>query len=356
MESAGCGGSPPKALQEGAQGAGCEVNDRLRQTSVSVVIGSYNAEAWIRQTLDSVLAQTSRVVEIFVIDDGSSDATPTIVRSYGGAVRLISEPHRGRPHRNRGILASTGEFVAFVDADDWWQPTKIEKQLRMLQEQNVDWVICDSQWLAADTGLLGAPVGDPVRGGDILRSLFLNNSIVASTPLVRRSALDDVGYFDESPEVAPVEDWDLWLRLAARYPVACVHEPLTTLRLHGDSFLAATPIERRVRSQETVIRRAAAREPERLGPLTRKALSNVNHAAGVGLFRRQRTAAARRFFLSAWRHQPARLESLAYVLLSLLGVRASMDAVNLLRFLERKAPSERRRVPRSKRDPNTTNQ
>jgi len=332
------------------------VNIQLRQASVSVVIGSYNAEAWIRQTLDSVLAQTYGVGEILVVDDGSSDATPTIVRSYGSAVNLLSEPHRGRPHRNRGILASTGEFVAFIDADDWWQPTKIEKQLGMLWEQNVDWVVCDSQWLAADTGLLGSPVGEPVRGGDILRSLFLNNSIVASTPLVRRRALDDVGYFDESPEVAPVEDWDLWLRLAARYPLACVHEPLTTLRLHGDSFLAATPMERRARSQETVVRRAASREPERLGPITRKALSNVNHAAGVGLFRQQRSGAARRYFLNAWRHQPARLESLAYVLLSLLGVRASMGALRLLRLADRKKQAELMRAPGSTGDPNTTNQ
>jgi hypothetical protein len=120
------------------------------------VIGSYNAEAWIRQTLDSVLAQTYGVSEILVIDDGSSDATPAIVRSYGGVVSLLLEPHRGRPHRNRGILDSSGEFIAFVDADDLWQPNKLEKQLVMLLAQNVNWVVCDSQWLDAETGRLGS--------------------------------------------------------------------------------------------------------------------------------------------------------------------------------------------------------
>jgi glycosyltransferase involved in cell wall biosynthesis len=331
------------------------VNDRIRQQSISVVIGSYNAEAWIQQALDSVLGQTCGVSEILVIDDGSSDATPTIVRSYGGVVRLLTEPHRGRPHRNRGILSSSGEFIAFIDADDWWRPTKIEKQLGLLMAQNADWVVCDSQWLDDETGLLSFPVGEPVRGGDILESLFLNNSIVASTPLVRRRALDDVGYFDESPEVAPVEDWDLWLRLAARYPVACVNEVLTTLRLHGDSFLAATPLERRVRSQEIVLSRAASREPERLGRLIGRALSNVNHAAGVGLFRQQRIVAARRYFLNAWRHQPARFESLAYVLLSLLGMRASMGALRLLRRGDWKIRPERRRAPGSNKGPEATN-
>jgi glycosyltransferase involved in cell wall biosynthesis len=331
------------------------VSERSREHCISVVIGSYNAEAWIRQTLESVLGQTYGVSEILVIDDGSSDATPAIVRSYGGVVSLLSEPHRGRPHRNRGILASSGEFVAFVDADDLWQPTKIEKQLHMLLAQNVDWVVCDSQWLDAETARIGPPVGEPIRGGDILESLFLNNSIVASTPLVRRRALDDVGYFDESPAVAPVEDWDLWLRIAARYPVACVNEPLATLRLHADSFLAATPLERRVLSQATVVRRAAHREPKRLGPLTARALSNVYHAAGVRLFRRQQIGAARGYFLNAWRHQPARLESLGYVLLSLLGERVSMNALKLLRRALGRMQTQRVRAPGSNQGPNTTN-
>lgn len=313
----------------------------MQKMSVSVVIGAYNAEAWIRQTLDSVLAQSRRVDEIIVVDDGSSDATRTVVQSYGSAVHLLTEEHRGRPHRNRGIAASNGELVAFVDADDWWQPTKIEKQIDLLVAQNAQWAVCDALWLDAATARLREPVGDRVRGGDILESLFLNNFIVASTPLVRRRALDDAGYFDESPDVAPVEDWDLWLRLAARFPVACVDEPLATLRLHVDSFLAATPLERRVRSQETVIQRAVARERPRLGRLRRRALSNVYHAAGVGLFRRQQTGSARSFFLKAWRHQPRRIESLAYALLSLLGTRASMTALGFLRRSNRGTPAER---------------
>lgn len=313
----------------------------MPQLPVSVVIGAYNAEAWIQKTLDSVLAQTRRVDEIIVVDDGSTDDTRTIVQSYGDAVKLLVEEHRGRPHRNRVILASIGELVAFVDADDWWQPTKIEKQIGELLRQNAEWAVCDTRWLDASTNRLGEPIGERVRGGDILESLFLNNFIVASTPVVRRRALDDAGYFDETPAVAPVEDWDLWLRLAARYPVACVDEPLANLRLHADSFLAATPVERRVRSQETVIQRAAARESARLGPLRKKALSNVYHAAGVGLFRRHETRSARPFFFKAWRHQPSRLECLAYAALSLLGSSLSMAAMRLLRSSARARPAER---------------
>jgi glycosyltransferase involved in cell wall biosynthesis len=301
--------------------------------SVSVVIGAYNAAAWIAQTLDSVLAQTYPVLEVIVIDDGSTDSTASIVQSYGAKVQYLVENHRGRPHRNRGILASRGEIVAFVDADDYWHPRKIEEQERLLQRGGFAWVICDSQWLDSATGRLTAPVGVPVQEGDILEALFLNNFIVASTPVVARHVFDDVGYFDETLDVAPVEDWEMWLRIAERYPVGCVHEQLVTLRLHDDSFLAATPLARRVLSLEQVVRRAAARQPGRLGQLKREALFNVYHAAGVKEFRGKRLEEARPFFWKAWKQQPTRLETMSYLVMTFLEGHISKAFIGLRRRL-----------------------
>jgi hypothetical protein len=298
---------------------------------VSVVIGSYNAEAWIGQALDSVLAQTHPVLEVLVIDDGSTDQTAAIVQSYSRRVRFLADEHRGRPHRNRGIAAARGEFVAFVDADDFWHESKVEKQIGLLHAQNTAWAVCDSLWLDSATGNLDNPIGEPVRGGDILEDLFLNNFIVASTPIVSKHALEQVGLFDETPAIAPVEDWDLWLRLAARYPVACVAEKLVTLRLHPDSFLAATPIAARVQALENVIARAAAREPARLRRLRKRALHNVYHAAGVQLFRQENLAGARHYFLGAWRQRPTRMETIAYLALTTLGRGISAGAVGLRR-------------------------
>lgn len=303
--------------------------------AVSVIIGAYNAAAWIGEALDSVLAQTHPVLEVLVLDDGSTDETATIVRSFGGKVQYLREEHRGRPYRNRGIMASTGEFVAFIDADDYWHPEKIELQAQLLRARKVEWVICDSEWLDSATGRLTAPVGAPIREGDILQALFLNNFIVASTPLVARRVLEEIGYFDETPDVAPVEDWDLWLRIAARFQVACVGAKLVTLRLHGDSFLARTPLARRVLSLETVIARASAREPTRLGPLRRKALFNVYHAAGVRAFRQEQGQEARSYFSKAWRQRPARLETIVYLMLSFLSARTADSVVKLKRRLHR---------------------
>jgi len=300
--------------------------------SVSVVIGAYNAAAWIGQTLESVLAQTYPVLEVIVVDDGSSDETAAIVQSYGAKIQYLAEEHRGRPHRNRGILESRGEVVAFVDADDFWHPWKIEQQVQVLRARGVAWGICDSQWLDAATGRTTAPEGVPVREGDILEPLFLNNFIVASTPIVARHVLNDIGCFDETPDVAPVEDWDLWLRIAARYPVACVHEKLVTLRLHDDSFLAATPLARRVLSLEHVVARAVAREPARLSRLRKEALFNVYHAAGVRVFRQQRPEEARPYFLKAWRQRPARPQTIAYLVMTFLGARTAASIINLKKW------------------------
>lgn len=301
--------------------------------TVSVVIGAYNSAAWIRQTLDSVLGQTYSAAEVLVIDDGSTDETAAIVQSYGMKVKYLAEAHRGRPHRNRGILESSGELVALVDADDYWQPQKLERQLRELRAQKAVWVICEPNWLVDATSAFTAQAGSRIREGDVLEALFLDNFIAASTPVVARHVFDDVGYFDESAEVAPVEDWDLWLRIAARYPLACVPERLATIRLHTDSFLAGTPLTRRVASLEHVISAAVAREPSRLGRLRRRALFNVYHAAGVRLFRQEQPSAARSFFLEAWRQRPGRAETLVYLVLTSLGFGASSSPVRLKRWI-----------------------
>ncbi|HSR20970.1 MAG TPA: glycosyltransferase [Anaerolineales bacterium] len=303
--------------------------------AVSVVIGCYNAAPWIRETIDSVLAQTHPVLEVLVVDDGSTDGTSEIVASYPRGVRFLAEKHRGRPYRNQGIMASRGDLIAFVDADDLWHAEKIERQLQALYRTKAEWAICGSQWLHADTGLLTLPPGAPPREGYILEPLFLGNFIVASSTVVSRRALESAGYFDESPDVAPVEDWDLWLRIAADFPVACVPEPLVTLRLHESSFLAGTPMQVRIASLETVVDRAARREAVRLGPLRKKALFGVYYAAGVADFRRGRLPAARIWFLRAWRQAPANLASLAYVSLTYLNAGTTAALLRVKRRLSK---------------------
>jgi glycosyltransferase involved in cell wall biosynthesis len=299
--------------------------------SVSVVMGSYNAAAWIGATVESILAQTHPVAEIIIVDDGSVDQTAEIARSYGAQITLVQEQHRGRPHRNRGIELSKGAYVAFIDADDRWHPVKIERQLARLHELKTEWVVCEAEWLDSATEQVVRPAGSPLMEGDILEPLLLHNFIVASSPIVSRSVLGMIGGFDEGEDTAPVEDWDLWLRIAGRYPLAGVRERLVTVRLHDDSFLASTPMARKVRSVENVINRAVLREPARLTAQRGLALHNAYFAAGVGAFRHGHPGEARGYFLKAWQQRKNDAMALAYIGISWLPSRLSRDLARLKR-------------------------
>lgn len=300
--------------------------------AVSVVIGAYNAEAWIRQALDSVMAQTRPALETIVVDDGSTDRTADIVRSYGSNVRYFREEHRGRPRRNRGIREARGAYIAFLDADDYWKPGKLEAQMVLIESTGVAWAICEAEWMDSATEQRVNALSKPIPEGDILEALLLENFIVASAPVIATRIFGEVGYFDETPYLSAVEDWDFWLRIAAKFPVGAVHERLATVRMHSGSFLSATPLAQRVRSMEGIVDRAVKREPSRLSRLRKRSLSNMYYAAGVGLFRQGHFSEARGYFMRVTARQPWRAAPLGYILLTLLG-RASTPIVRLKRRL-----------------------
>lgn len=301
--------------------------------TVSVVIGSYNAEPWIHKTLDSILTQTRPVLEVLIVDDGSTDSTPEIVKSYGSKVKYIQEKHRGRPHRNRGIAGSQGDFIAFIDADDYWHPQKLELQMELLLFRRLAWAICQAQWSDFDTSQPLDSRNPPIQDGDVLEGLFLNNFIASATPVVAKSVFDKVGYFDESPEVRVVEDWDLWLRIAARFPLGCVRETLATVRLHRGSFLAMTPLADRVRSLEAVVARAVDREPARLKRLRSRALANIYYSAGVQAIRATRFREARAYFVRELKFRPSHWEGAGYVVLTLLESTVARPILQFKRYL-----------------------
>jgi hypothetical protein len=118
-----------------------------------------------------------------------------------------------------------------------------------------------------------------------------------------------------------VEDWELWLRIAARFPVGCVRQKLCTLRLHGDSFLAALPTTERLAHLHTVVEEAVKREPVRLGPLRHRALANIHYAAGVHAYRQERLQESRQQFLEVVRNQPWLCGAWGYLAAGLLGPR-----------------------------------
>mgnify|MGYP001592188480 CR=1 FL=1 len=196
---------------------------------VSVVIPLYNAQDVIRETIESALAQTWKGCEIIVIDDGSTDGSGKVVQEFGDRVRLIRQENAGvAAARNRGIQEATGESIALLDHDDLWHPTKLEKQVRVLEQRpEVGMVITD----VAHINCAGRPMGIVGRGynpSETFARLFVGGYVpTPSAALIRKSVLESVGGFDEVFKSAGLDDHELWTRIAVGCEIANIAEPLT---------------------------------------------------------------------------------------------------------------------------------
>jgi glycosyltransferase involved in cell wall biosynthesis len=199
---------------------------------VSVVVATYNAAWCIERALDGALSQSRPPDEIIVGDDGSSDRTADLVeRRFGPAVTVLRLPHRNAAAARRiAIERSSGDWLAFLDADDFWLPGKLERQLAFVERHpQLRWLTGDGRLVSAE-GVVReswlADYFDPVVDvvGDLLPPLIERCFPLMSATLVERGACDAVGGID--PEMVCSHDYDLWLRLAARYPGGLMAEPL----------------------------------------------------------------------------------------------------------------------------------
>lgn len=210
----------------------------MTDTFISTIISTYNYARFLPEAIESVLAQTYPHQECIVVDDGSTDATRAVLAAYSGRLRVIRKEHRGiSSARNAGIAVAKGEFIAFLDADDWWEPQKLAIQSQFLaQNPDIGAVGCGAALFGRSREKIGESI--PARCGDKLadnlraiaqRKLWLGGS--ASGAMVRRAVLHDVGVFDE--QLMAAEDWDLWLRISAKHRIHNLPELLTNIRRHG---------------------------------------------------------------------------------------------------------------------------
>lgn len=198
---------------------------------VSVIIPAYNAEAFIASTLQSVLAQTYRNLDVIVVDDGSCDRTVEVVQQFVAMderVRLLQQPNGGvSAARNLAIAHSHGEFVAPVDADDIWYPRHVEQQVRCFQSGDASLGLVYSWSVDIDEtdALLGTFRASEIQG-NVFTTLVCHNFLGnASASMMRRSCLDRVGLYDSglrAQQAQGCEDWDLYLRLAEHFTFGVV--------------------------------------------------------------------------------------------------------------------------------------
>lgn len=212
--------------------------------AISIVIPSYNCEKYIAETINGVLAQTYGDFEVLVVDDGSTDCTRDIVSSFGPPVRLITQVNSGVcVARNRGVKEAKGEFICFLDHDDYWFPDKLALQIDAMRRHPECGVVYANFILwnqdakgnfpaSSSFDLANYPDGeDPEYSGWIYHQFLLDCWMLTSTAMFRREVFERCGTFDETLPYS--EDWDLWLRISREYPFLKLRRPNTLYRQHS---------------------------------------------------------------------------------------------------------------------------
>jgi len=211
-------------------------------TKISVIIPTYNRAQSIGRSIDSVLNQSYRNFEIIVVDDGSTDNTRDILLSFGNHIKYIRQDNKGPSNsRNVGINASRGEFVAFLDSDDYFMKPNLEIKIAFLESNpHIGWVYSDWEYVDGqdnyiEKGSLKFNYSEKKLYGNIFEELIRSRNFISPcTVLLRKSVLEDVGYFD--PEIPSQEDYDLWLRVSLKYPTHYIDRALVSVTSQPDSL------------------------------------------------------------------------------------------------------------------------
>ncbi len=214
----------------------------MNDPSVSVIIPTYNRLRYVREALDSVVAQTVRVAQTIVIDDGSQEDIAAGVADHPAKPKVIRQARSGPgAARNRGVAESTGDLVAFLDSDDLWLPQKLERYLEAMRRRP-DYRIFYGPMSPVDQNLKAVPGRTkPCVDGWITQALFNSSFVHVPTIVCRRDVLINSRGFN--PALPVCEDYELWLRISVDMPFGLIEEPLALRRLH-DSRLSKERMDR----------------------------------------------------------------------------------------------------------------
>ena len=211
----------------------------IKQPLVSVVMPTYNYAQFISDAIISVLDQTYKNLELIIIDNYSEDNTGDIIASFSDTrIKYKKFSNNGiiAASRNVGISESRGKYIAFLDSDDMWKPTKIEKQIELLENDNNVFLVY-SRLIITD-GIFSKirPKRKKLRSGNIFIPLFLSDNFIGnSTVMVRNTLNEDNFFFDTDIKLRAIEDFALWLKIAKNKQIAYVDEPLVVYREHGSN-------------------------------------------------------------------------------------------------------------------------
>lgn len=215
----------------------------MRTPLVSVIIPNFNYARFLSAAIASVLKQTYPLIEILVVDDGSTDTSREVLSEFGPKIRVFYQQRMGVScARNLGIEKAKGNTIAFLDSDDRWDPNKVARQIHMLENHRLGMVYCQLKRIDQ----MGRPIGLAPLGAqgrvlmDMVRLRGPGIPASGSSALIRRECFDKVGLFD--PRLSTSADWDMWRRIACHFSVGCVPEALVEYRVHPSSMHHNLPV------------------------------------------------------------------------------------------------------------------
>jgi glycosyltransferase involved in cell wall biosynthesis len=273
--------------------------------SIAVVIPTYNFGRFLAAAIDGALAQSVRPDEVVVIDDGSTDETADVVSRFA-EVRYVKQGNMGVcVARNRGVASTSSDYIAFLDADDIWEPTKLERQMEKFRsDAQVGLVHCGMSEFDSDTGEI---ISFRLEGleGWIADELLLWErpavNVSGSSIMVTRAAFDEAGGFD--PEITVGEDWDFVYRVARLYKVGFVSDPLIRYRSHAHSA------HRNIKAMEKGMSRfyeKAFADPS-VARLRSRSLSNFHRVLAGSYFHSRSYPEFVKHALKSFRYSPSQL-------------------------------------------------
>ncbi len=262
---------------------------------VSVIIPTYNRGWILKEAIDSVLEQDFNDYELIVVDDGSVDDTPTILKAYKNEITVLRQANRGvSAARNSGIKAATGRLISFLDSDDLWLPRKLSTQVQFFND-HPQAVITQTQerWIRNGVRVNPKKRHHKFSGMIFERSLALC-LVSPSAVMIKKSLFNTVGIFDES--LPACEDYDLWLRISCRFPVHLIETPLIIKRGgHDDQLSKAAGLDKyRIQSLLKIIESDILTAPQ-----SQAAIEKLKEKCAVyagGCRKRGREAEAKYFY------------------------------------------------------------
>lgn len=291
---------------------------------ISIVMPCYNAEITLPETLQSIAQQTYEHWELVAIDDGSKDKTLKILNAfrslYPTQVRIISHPNAGQvKSKNRGLEIAQGTFVAFMDSDDLWDPEKLSIQCAyMLEHPETGLCYTNGEYIDEASNHTG-PIGiNPRLTGQCLNEFLMGNAIVASSVIVRKNILNQVGYFDES--LTACENWELWTRISSVSDIGVLDKPLVFYRRHSHNM--SHNVEKMKRNRILVIQKNRHQYQSLfsdMGERTKTALYRAYEFFGENALWHLDIVEARRNLFKALRYQPAARKCWILLFKSFLG-------------------------------------